>query len=183
MVSPVTDYEQIFIGSLDGFMYALEKNTGKVNWKRNLDFPVRSTAAIEGNVLHLGVYGFLYALDTLTGRQIWKSNINGAIYAKALLSKNKIYLGSYERNIAAFEQLGGSLIWHLNSVGSIKSSLVAYNDWVFVGCQLGWLYAIDAKTGRFQWKYALGEPIIYTPFLIGGRLIICGHKLYIFTCN
>jgi len=52
----------VFVGSIDGNLYALDLDTGEVLWSMNLGMPIASSAALSGNMLYVGCSdGNLYA--------------------------------------------------------------------------------------------------------------------------
>ncbi|MFU7527395.1 PQQ-dependent dehydrogenase, methanol/ethanol family [Qipengyuania sp. ASV99] len=76
--------DSLFLGTLDGRLVSLDRNTGKVNWEVftvNQDESYTITGAprvIDGKVIignggaELGVRGYVGAYDAETGKQIWR---------------------------------------------------------------------------------------------------------------
>src|SRR6266705_6547583 len=75
----------VYVGSWDGYEYALDQITGKLKWKTFLGITkprpvcnppqagVTSSAAIQDGVLYVGGGdAYWYALDTKTGAVLWK---------------------------------------------------------------------------------------------------------------
>jgi outer membrane protein assembly factor BamB len=66
--SPAAAEGHVYFGGLDGFAYALNAQTGKLIWKRDLGAKVTSSAAIRGQDLYLGtVKRHLYRLNIVSG--------------------------------------------------------------------------------------------------------------------
>ncbi len=66
--SPAADEQRVYFGGLDGFAYALDAQSGKLIWKRDLGAKVTTSAAIRGSDLYLGtVKRHLYRLNTGSG--------------------------------------------------------------------------------------------------------------------
>jgi outer membrane protein assembly factor BamB len=60
---PVIADRTVFIGSIDGVLYALDLETGTELWSMSFGMPIASTAALAGNMLYVGCSdGNLYAL-------------------------------------------------------------------------------------------------------------------------
>lgn len=62
--SPVWSGETIYIGASDGVLYALNRKTGKLQWKHEFGSAVLGTVAVSGNMLFAAdfagnVYGFV----------------------------------------------------------------------------------------------------------------------------
>jgi|GEM_PF-858266 len=54
--SPVVAGNIVYFGATDGFLYALNADTGQLLWKYNLGVPIVSTPAISGNALFIAAY-------------------------------------------------------------------------------------------------------------------------------
>lgn len=63
-------------------------------------------------------------------------------------------------------------IWKFKCEDEIRSSPVADKNSVYIGVYDNNVYAIDIKTGKFQWKYATDGGIAARPFLYKDRLVI-----------
>ena len=74
----------LFWGSFDGYLIALDANTGKVTWQTQVADPsdgyTMTGAPLVANRLvvvgvaggEFGIRGFLAAYDAETGKQVWK---------------------------------------------------------------------------------------------------------------
>jgi len=102
----------VFIGSWDGYAYALDEMTGALKWKRFLGittskhcYPeslgITSSAAVQGGVVYVGGGdAYWYALDANTGSVLWKvytgdNSQEGGHYnwSSPLLYNNYAYIG------------------------------------------------------------------------------------------
>lgn len=54
--SPVITGNYVYFGATDGYLYALDLNTGKLSWEYKLGYPILSTPAIAGNALYVGTF-------------------------------------------------------------------------------------------------------------------------------
>ena len=69
--SPVVCYNQIFIGSNDGFLYSLSLD-GKLIWKFNAGNSIEAPPLILDNVIYFGtLQGDFFALEVNTGKLKW----------------------------------------------------------------------------------------------------------------
>ena len=101
-----------YIGSWDGYEYALDALTGAVKWKTFLGtmtgrtdcnapgVGITSSAAIQGGLVYLGSDTYWYALDANTGAILWKSfigeqSVHGGHYtwSSPLIYKGYAYVG------------------------------------------------------------------------------------------
>lgn len=79
MSSPVAHGGKVYVGSDDGFFYAVDEKTGKQAWRFGIGKPVRSSATIADGVVYFGAEnGRLYAVDAGTGDEKWAFTVRGS---------------------------------------------------------------------------------------------------------
>ncbi len=158
----------VYIGGWDGVMYALDADTGSVNWTFEVDcqnailpIPPRclppgevepdrtgtdgglivGAAAVDGGKLYFGGGRTLYSLDAATGKLIWKH----------------VFCGNPDDpNCEADE----------NDPAQIFSSAVVAGGLVVVGISVdgadgyrGGIVAVDAASGELKWRFEV-DPIL-----------------------
>ncbi|MCA9419326.1 MAG: PQQ-binding-like beta-propeller repeat protein, partial [Candidatus Omnitrophica bacterium] len=65
--------DRVFIGSNDGFLYALDKATGKEIWKFETEDSIEAAPLYRNGTLYFGsADSFFYAVDAETGKEKWK---------------------------------------------------------------------------------------------------------------
>ena len=79
--SPIIAGKNLFIGSADGYMYALDyAQNGKEVWKfQTKDQVVSTPAFINGNIYFGGVDKKVYCLDAKKGKMLWEFETGGPI--------------------------------------------------------------------------------------------------------
>ena len=72
-----------------------------------------------------------------------------------------------------------------NHPATVEASPVICGDQVYIGASDGTLYAINAKTGRLQWRHHMGAPIFATVAVSGNGLFAVdfGGNVYGFVGN
>ena len=124
--SPTYDHGTVYFGSGDGQVYAVDAGSGRVRWRFATAGRVRSSPALAGGKLYVGsADGTLYALDPASGREIWRFDTEGHG-----LESGKF---GFDRRM-------------------IQSSPAVADGRVFVGSRDGFLYAVDAETGKLAWR-------------------------------
>lgn len=155
------------------------------------DDPLASTAnALVGMYLvplAAGPYGMVvqdgsralqhvYALDKRTGHILWDralDNVRGIApafneSAIPLVYRGRVYVGSAVAPIVtALDVRTGRVLWQRRVNGSVKGGLAAWNGVVYFGDIRGYLWALDAATGRVIGHVAEG-----TPFNVGSPIIV-----------
>jgi len=112
-------YQEVVIGSLDGWIYALNGSTGALKWKYDTKKPVYSSAALynlDGDPYLEVVVGsndtYIYCLDGKTGIKQWRYKTDGPIFSSPSIgdvdgdSKVEIVFGSLDGKIYCISRFG-----------------------------------------------------------------------------
>ena len=82
-------------------------------------------------------------------------------FAEPTVLNGTIFVGSAGGVVQALEAKTGCLHWTFQANGPVRSAIVAVangSDYsLLFGDQIGWFYALAAKTGRLLWKHRLDE--------------------------
>ncbi len=183
--SPAIYNKDTFIGSEDGYLYAVNGETGKLTWKFKTNGAVHSSPAAYNGTVYFGSFdGNFYAVNTTTGKLKWKFKTGGEkwiggkgyfglkpndLYTNDLwdffisspISDNNpqnetIYFGSSDGNVYAVDASNGELKWKFATNGVIHTSPVIYKNTIYIGSWDTYMYAIDAGTGKEKWKFKTG---------------------------
>ena len=170
------------------------RRIGKVgNPKQSPNYPAaRSTPSVEGEVLYaLGSDGDLVCLATDTGLERWRKNLRTDFggkpgewaYAESpLLDGNQLICtpGGTDATLVALNKKTGDVIWRCAVPGSdaatYASAIVVEVGGIrqYVQFLEKGLVGVEAKTGKFLWRYArtaLGSPaVILTPLAEGDQV-------------
>jgi outer membrane protein assembly factor BamB len=91
-----------------------------------------------------------------------------------LLSGGLLYLGSAIAPwMHALDATSGTLVWEMPTRGAVKGGVVQVGGVVYFGDLGGYLWALDAKTGR-----VIGVKNMHTPFNVGSPIVV-GRTLII----
>ena len=184
--SPIVHEGIVYIGSEDGYFYAIEEHTGKIHWKFKTGGAVHSSPAIFKNIVYIGSFdGYFYAINTKTGHLKWKFKTGGEHWSgeislwgmkpadmymedlwdfflsSPVINPDKknpgVFFGSSDGNVYALNAFTGELKWKFKTDGSIHCSPTLYKNNLYIG---GWdanLYAIDIETGKERWRFETGK--------------------------
>jgi len=160
---------------------------GKVgNPKQEPNYPgARSTPTVQGKILYaLGSDGDLVCLESTTGKERWRRNLRTDFggkpgewaYAESpLLDGNQLICtpGGTNATLVALNKKTGAVVWQCAVPGgdaaTYASAIVVKVGGIkqYVQFLEKGLVGVDAKTGKFLWRYektALGSPaVILTP--------------------
>jgi outer membrane protein assembly factor BamB len=149
--------DTVYVGSGDGFLYALDSSTGRLLWRAETggavatEGRVRSSPAVHGNMISVGSSdGRLYTADRSTGEVLWIFETEGA-------SREK------------------SLQYNYDGTAVASSPAVAGGTVVF-GARDGWLYAVDAETGEQRWRVSHSGSWVNSSAVIAAGSVYVGSS-------
>jgi len=150
----------VYVGSFDGYFYALDSETGECIWKFDTQgndyFPlgeVACAAAFYGDEIVFGSRDYrLYALNSKTGECEWSYfEPNSWIIATPLGVGNEIYVGTSDTH--RFLCLDGQkhdVSWALALNMRVYGRAVLYGNDLLFGCFNGKFYQVDRTTGQVK---------------------------------
>ena len=116
----------VYVGSGDGFLYAFNCDTKKNLWKFNANSRIRTTPAIDGQLVVFGTMdGHVIAVNAKTGIEKWKFAVDGASFHFDDRSNDRT-------SVFCSPSVGGGI--------------------VTIGGRDGFIYGINAETGKLDWK-------------------------------
>ena len=101
--SPGVHAGRVFIGSLDGNLYAFETTKGKPVWTHDAQAAIWSSPVLtpDGTVYIGCDDGNIHGLDVATGNLLWSFKTDGAVRSSACVADGSLYVGSADGNIYA----------------------------------------------------------------------------------
>jgi len=157
--TPAISDNMLFIGSYDQNMYAISLE-GKEIWRFQTGGKISSSPFVYGNLVLIGSNdGYLYAVDKETGEEVWKFKTGNWIASSPIVWNEKIYIGSYDCNMYCLN-LGGEELWRFRmgaEMWGMHESPTVYDDILYFASMDGYLYALDADTGKEIWKAMTGK--------------------------
>lgn len=180
--SPTVDGERIYFGSGDGFVYALERISGRLVWKYRTEAVVRTSPAVAAGVVYVGGFdGKLHALEAGTGKVKWvfKTEGNpffpkGEIQGSPSVAANRVFFGARDGFVYAVDATSGKQLWRSDHKGAwVPTSPAVANGLVFAGSSDGqFVQAVDAATGVEKWRFEAKMRVFSSPVVAGNRLYV-----------
>ncbi len=180
--SPVVAGDTVYVGSNDGYLYAVDRETGKLRWRFATKSRVASSPAVAGENVYVGSYdGNMYAVNALSGKFAWKFQTQGerrfagthlhgfqptvesmpdvfdVFLSSPTIWHGAVYFGSGDGNIYALDSLSGQLKWKFKTGDVVHASPAISDGTLFVGSWDSYFYALDATTGALRWRFKTGE--------------------------
>jgi hypothetical protein len=154
-VQPVVDSSRVYIGTLRGILHAIDAESGRDIWTRNLGAPIlHSCAVADGRVFVGAGDGKLYALDAKSGDVLWSVQTGTAIWNAPAVHNEAVFVGSRDGVLYACASATGEIRWKRQTGGPILSSpaIDEKASRVYVGSEDMCVYAFDTSDGEPAWK-------------------------------
>lgn len=156
---PVVFRGKLFIGGMDGILYARNATTGAPLWNYPTLGPIRHSAGVSSNTVIVSSYdGFTYALNTSNGKLLWK-NQTGASATAPLIDNSRgwVYIASTNGELTALRIADGEPQWKYDSQAPILTtpSLSQDGQTLFLGNEAIYAIALKASNGVELWRTQL----------------------------
>jgi len=182
---PVVAGGRLFIGGLDGAMYARDAQTGAPLWTFPTGGPIRHSAAVYGGQVFFGSHdGRVYALDPAQGELNWQFQTGGGVVTAPAVAGDTVYIGSTDGVFYALNANSGNLRWSYDVGAPILTSAALSVDGniVYFGAEDTTAYALGTSDGTLRWSTRLqGQSLAGRwPVLVGDVVIYRSQPLYFF---
>src|SRR5262245_41228665 len=166
--TPVIADGIVYLGDMDGTVYAWRLTDGKEIWSRKFESGFIASPAIRGNLLYVAdMDGKLYALDIKTGEPKWSFASESEIDNGANFWKDNVLFGSQDSKLYCLNATSGELVWKLAIQDQIRCMPTVVDDRSFVaGCD-STLHIIDLNTGKEAAGVPIEAPTGVTPAVLG----------------
>jgi outer membrane protein assembly factor BamB len=166
---PITGIKKLFIGSENGKVFALDAETGKLDWEGKVRGEVIAAPAIDAGILVVNTAsGVIKAFNASNGQDEWQ--VEQEVPALTLrgvsapaISSGGVMVGSADGTISVYILENGQQGWsaevgeadgstQLERIIDVDSSPLIYGDRIYSISVKGHLTAIDLRTGRMIWE-------------------------------
>ena len=162
--TPIVYDGVLYVGSGDGFFYAIDATTGVLRWRRGTGGAVVSTAAAgAGSVYFSSRDGRLYSVRATDGALLWSHRFGRDLtpfnYWDYFLSSptlvgTSVYIGSGDGHAYALDARSGRIRWTFDAGSRIRSTVVVRDGVVVFGTMDGHVYGLRQRDGSPLWKFA-----------------------------
>ncbi|HEY7234060.1 MAG TPA: PQQ-binding-like beta-propeller repeat protein [Gemmatimonadaceae bacterium] len=164
--SPAIAGNDVFIGSGDGYLYALDLATGARRWRYDAGSPVSSSPAIgDGLVFAEARDGSVFAVDATTGKRRWRVTTGADLplpwghesgdhfLSSPAYVDGTVVVGAGDGGIYALDATTGRRKWRAQTEGRVRASPAVANGRVYAGSYDGRVYCYDLTSGALRWRY------------------------------
>ena len=164
--TPAADDTAVYAVTVNGYLCAVNINTGALKWKKKVEGPILFGAEpiAENNRVYIATsYGIVQAFAQ-DGTAVWERNLEEGIFSSLTYDNGLLYVGTDRSRVYAINARDGSVRWSCQTDSRIfTSSPKVYRGILFVGCYSGSFYAIDARSGWPKWAFKANKPVLSAP--------------------
>ena len=185
---PASDGSRIYAASQDGKVVAFDPESGKTQWKTNLEIELSSGPAVgEGSVSVATKDGFVVLMDASTGAEQWRTYIGGETLSNAVIEDDLVIVQTIDNRLVALTRFEGKQRWELEQTLPIltlrgASSPILVGSTIISGFDNGRLLAVDIDTGDIEWDSMLAVPTGRSDLDrladIDGAIAVVGQDIY-----
>lgn len=174
IIAPALQTEsQVFIGTADNHVYALDVNSGDLQWEFETGHSVWAQPVFsEGRVYVASLDNSVYALDAQNGDLLWQTTMDGAIASRPTLNDGLLYVPSFDRQLHALDVDTGDEAWTADAENWVWGSPLVQNGTVYYADIDGNIFAVDAASGEEQWTVAAQGAVQSSPVYDDGVLFV-----------
>ncbi|WP_027903412.1 MULTISPECIES: outer membrane protein assembly factor BamB [unclassified Pseudomonas] len=189
MLEPVVDGEQIFAADVEGLVVAMDRMTGKVAWKKELEVPVSGAVAASYGMVVVGTLkGEVIALDSSNGEEKWRARVPSEVLSAPAISSDTVLVQTQDDTLVALDAYSGQQRWIFENTPAVLTlrgtgSPLLTNQLAIAGLSSGKVIALDAQRGIPVWEQRVaipqGRSELDRIVDIDGGLLLSGGQLYV----
>lgn len=171
---PLVHDETVYIGSQDGFVYALDAENGDMRWKYDVGVNVLASVSASGRLVVMADSGgVIHALDRHSGKSVWLADYSDEKWADGIsLSNVAAFVVSESGSVKALDIDTGVEMWTFEAGSEVNAGLTADGGSVFFTSRDTRIYSLDAKTGELRWKTELYAGSLFPPTAAQGLVVV-----------
>jgi outer membrane protein assembly factor BamB len=160
----------LYAHSDSGFLHALDPKNGAERWKARVDAGAAPRIPTNQDDTRYDRYGSsvvsdgkrlfiasrdrnLYALDPKSGRELWRVTAGDLMTATPAIYRDTVIFAAFDGKVSAVSAKDGKPRWSYDAKLAVPGDLTVAGDRVLVGSRSYDLIALDAATGKEQWKH------------------------------
>lgn len=149
--TPTLSSDAIYVSSLDGSLYALDKSGGQ-KWRFNgAGSGVAAKPVVSGDAVYIGAFDSkLYSVKTADGSLNWSLKGDNWFWATPVVNGGVVYAAALDGKVYAVDAATGAARWDrpFNTGEAVRSGPVVAGGGLIVAARDGRLFKLDLATGK-----------------------------------
>lgn len=161
--TPVVADSLIYAVNAEGDVMQLAADSGKIQWKTELNEPISGGVGIGGGLILAGTSkGRLYALN-VNGKKLWSAILSSEIQGQPRYYDGTVIVRTSDHHIYGIDAADGRRKWiYERATPSLslknQAGIVVDGGAVYAGFPGGKLVAIRADNGKLLWEATVAQP-------------------------
>jgi outer membrane protein assembly factor BamB len=170
---PLQVGNQVFIGTADNELIALDAQSGVLQWKFNTGHSVWAQPVYQDGVLYVASLDkTLYALTADRGEELWRQQFTGAVAGRPAVYNGLLYVGSFDQKVHALDAASGAELWTAPAGDWVWGSPVVAGQVLYYADISGNIFAADARSGERLWVQNVPGAVQADPVIVDDKLYI-----------
>lgn len=168
----------VYVGSDDGYLYALNSESGDEAWNLDLDYGLSNAPMLVDGTLYMSDRGLLNAVDPHTGEQEWFFDTAGGTRSPAIADGICYTAGGRGVHAVDLEEAAETWPdhaeeeWHFETDDFVTTALTYTDGDVYFGGRDAHVYALDVETGEPRWEFEIDDEIHHSaPTVADGTVV------------
>lgn len=124
-MEPVTVGGTVYIGIMNGKLYAMEADTGQDRWVFQANGPITDAPTVvsdeDGVMVYFGALDSnVYCIDDETGQQVWSRELDGPVMSTVSVHDRQVFVGTLKGRFYGMDARDGSEHWSFDAGGPIS---------------------------------------------------------------
>ncbi len=163
--TPAIHDGNLYIGSYDNNLYALDASNGEFKWKYATDGGIVSRPLVYDNNVYFGSEdNRLHVVSARSGKVTWTYYTKGRVRSSPRLAEGHVFIGSDDNYLHAVNITSGRAAWIFEASSSIRSTPFVAQDLVYTGCESGDFYCIGFQ-GELKWRFQAKRAVTSSPLV------------------
>ncbi|GFM82213.1 outer membrane protein assembly factor BamB [Pseudomonas cichorii] len=189
MLVPAVEGDRIYASDVTGVIMSLDRLTGDVIWKKDLELPVSGAVGVGYGLVMIGTEkGEIVALDVSSGEEKWRSRVTSEVLAPPANNGDVVVVQTQDDRVIGLDAVTGSQRWIYESTPAVLTlrgtgAPVVTNRLAVAGLSTGKVVALDISNGVPVWEQRVaipqGRSELDRVVDIDGGLLLSGGTLYV----
>ncbi|WP_202988179.1 outer membrane protein assembly factor BamB [Pseudomonas typographi] len=189
MLVPAVENNTLYAADVTGVVMAMDRMTGDVQWKKDLERPISGAVGVGYGLLIVGTLrGDVVALDSATGEQKWVANVKAEVLAPPATNGDVVVVQTQDDRLVGLDANTGDQRWVYDSTPAVLTlrgtgAPLATNQLAIAGLSSGKVVALDINSGTPVWENRVaipqGRSELDRVVDIDGGLLLSGGVLYV----
>ena len=104
VASPAVANTSLYVGDLDGNLYAVDPASGHERWRLEVEGGVNASPIVVGNTVYLATQeGYVYAVDGESGEELWQLRLHAGVNEPVAFAEGTLFVRTADGAVVAIE--------------------------------------------------------------------------------